>query len=77
MHLSCHRYLSHDRHIIFSSNLLAITTKNMSKLISYLLSYMVISDKSSKGNEDEISIFSDHVYNLDSNELWADMLGRS
>jgi hypothetical protein len=53
-----------------------ITTKDMSKSISYLVSYMVISDKSSKGKEDEISIFSDHVHNLDSNELWADMFGR-
>jgi hypothetical protein len=49
----------------------------MSKSISYLLSYVVISDKSSKGKEDESSIFSDDVYNLDSNELWADMFGRS
>jgi len=63
--------------IIYSSNLLAIGTKDMSKLISYLLSYMVISDRSSRGKEDEISIFGDHVYNLGSNELWADMFGRN
>jgi hypothetical protein len=30
-----------------------------------------------KGKEDEISIFSDCVHNLDSNELFADMFGRS
>jgi hypothetical protein len=40
-------------------------------------SYQLKLDESSRGKEDEISIFSDHVYNLDSNELLADMFGRS
>lgn len=49
----------------------------MSKSIFYLLSYIVISDNLSKGKEDETSIFSDHVHNMDSNELWVNMFGRS
>jgi hypothetical protein len=35
-----------------------------------------MSDKSSKGKEDETSIIGDHVHGLDSNRLWADVFGR-
>ena len=35
------------------------------------------SSMGNKGEKNEVSIFSDHVYNLDSHELLADMFGRS